>query len=83
MYFAAKHVFDKKKRKGEDWLYDQEDDIRNLLNDKKLNAYKQALRDEIRKLKNESFQQQKKAEEAERYSNEKNHKGLCNTKSCI
>ena len=50
---AAKHVFDKRKRKGTDWSYDQEESIRNLLKDKKLNGDRQALRNEIRKLKNE------------------------------
>ena len=35
---AAKHAFDKKKRKVTDWFYDQEESIRNLLKDEKLMA---------------------------------------------
>ena len=78
---AAKHVFDKRKRKGTDWFYDQEESIRNLLKDKKLSGDRQALRNEIRKLKNEWFQQ--KAEDAERYSNEKNHREFYATLNAV
>lgn len=68
---AAKHVFGKKKRKSEDWFYDQADEIQRLLKDKKLCGDKKALRNEIRKFKNEWFQQ--KAFQAEQYARE-NHR---------
>lgn len=46
--------------------------IQNLLKDKKLCGNRKALREEIRGLKNEWFQQN--ADEAERYSREKNYR---------
>ena len=69
---ATKHVFGKKKRKSEDWFDDQDNEIQRFLKDKKLSWDKEALREEIRKLKIKWFQQ--KADEAERYTREKNHR---------
>lgn len=71
MQNAAKHGFGKKKRKSEDWFDDQDEEIQRLLN-KILNGDKQALGEEVRKLKNQWFQE--KAEAAERYSKEKSHR---------
>lgn len=76
---AATYVFGKKKRVQNDWFDDQDEEIRNLLKDKKQN--RDALRKRIRELKNNWFQQ--KAEEAERYSQEKNHKDFYATLNAV
>ena len=69
---AAKHVFEKRKKKNADWFHDQDDEIQGLLKDKKLWGDKSELKKEIRKLKNGGFQQ--KACLAEQYAREKNHR---------
>ena len=66
---AAKHVFEKRKKKNADWFDDQDDEI---LKDKKLCGDKSELKREIRKFKNGWFQQ--KACLAEQYAREKNHR---------
>ena len=76
---AATYVFGKRKRVQNDWFDDQDEEIRNLLKDKKQN--RNALRKRIRELKNNWFQ--KKAEEAERYSQEKNHKDFYATLNAV
>ena len=53
-----------------DWFDDQDEEIQKLLKDKKLN--RNALRERIRAMRNMWFQ--KKAEQAEQYSQEKNHR---------
>ena len=53
-----------------DWFGDQDEEIQKLLKDKKLN--RNALRERIRAMRNMWFQ--KKAEQAEQYSQEKNHR---------
>ena len=65
---AANHVFEKKKRIQNDWFDDQDDEIRNLLQDKSLDRH--SLRTRIRQIKDAWFQ--KKAEEAEHFSQTKN-----------
>ena len=65
---AAAHVFGKKKRVQNDWFDDQDDVIRKLLQDKKL-------------LKNNWFRH--RAEEAERYSQEKNHRDFNATLNAV
>ena len=67
---AAKHVFGKKKRVRNDWFDDQDEEIQALLEDKTLD--KHSLRKHVRALKNSWFQQ--RAMEAEKYSQEKNHR---------
>ena len=67
---AAEHTFDKKKKASNDWFDEQDEEIQQLLRDKKLN--RAALRDRIRTLKNNWFQQ--KAEQAEQFAQEKNHR---------
>ena len=67
---AADHTFGKKKVVSNDWFDDQDEEIQKLLKDKKLN--RNALRERIRAMKNMWFQ--KKAEQAEQYSQEKNHR---------
>ena len=53
-----------------DLFDDQDEEIQKLLKDKKLN--RNTLRERIRAMKNMWFQ--KKAEQAEQYSHEKNHR---------
>ena len=65
---AAAHVFGKKKRVQNDWFDDQDDAIQKLLQDKKL-------------LKNNWFRH--RAEEAERYSQEKNHRDFYATLNAV
>ena len=65
-------VFGKKKRKYNDWFDDNNEEIQILLNDKTLRNNKTILRNKIRALKNDWFQQ--KAAEAERYAQEKNQR---------
>ena len=65
---AAGHVFGKKKRVQNEWFDDQDDAIQKLLQDKKMDRHD--LRRRIRELKNNWFRN--RAEEAERYSLEKN-----------
>ena len=67
---AADHTFGRKKVVSNDWFDDQDEKIQKLLKDKKLN--RNALRERIRAMKNMWFQ--KKAEQAEQYSQEKNHR---------
>ena len=67
---AADHTFGKKKVVSNDGFDDQDAEIQKLLKDKKLN--KNALRERIRTMKNMWFQ--KKAEQGEQYSQEKNHR---------
>ena len=58
------HTFGRKKVVSNDWFDDQDEEIQKLLKDKKLN--RSALRERIRAMKNMWFQ--KKAEQAEQYS---------------
>ena len=67
---AAKYTFEKKKKVSNDWFDDNDEEIRQLLEDKRLNRNK--LRERIRLLKNRWYQEQ--AEKAERYAEAKNHK---------
>lgn len=68
---AAKHTFEKKKKKvSNDWFDDNDEEIRQLLENKRLN--RNELRERIRLLKNRWYQEQ--AEKAERYAEAKNHK---------
>ena len=66
------------KRKYHDWFDEHEEEIQQLLKEKKdtrkMNYY---LRDKIRQIKNDWFQ--RKAEEAEKYSQEKNHRVTVNS----
>ena len=80
---ATEYVFDKKKKKkkSDDWFDDQDQEIHKLLKDKQKIGDKKGLREEIRKLKNMWFQQ--KADEAERYAQEKNHRELCATLNAV
>ena len=61
---AAEHTFGKKKKASSDWFDEQDEEVQQLLRDKKLN--RAALRDRIRTLKNNWFQQ--KAEQAEQFA---------------
>ena len=76
---AAKYTFEKKKKVSNDWFDDNDEEIRQLLEDKRLNRNK--LRERITLLKNRWYQVQ--AEKAERYAEAKNHKSsmLQSTKS--
>ena len=65
---AANHVFEKKKRIQNDCFDVKDDEIRNLLQDKSLDRH--SLRTRIRQIKDAWFQ--KKAEEAEHFSQTKN-----------
>ena len=65
---ATKQTFDKKK--SQDQFEDHDKKIQSRLKDKKLNGDRTALREEIRKLKNNWFHQ--KANEEERFAKEKN-----------
>ena len=67
---VTKQPFGKKRRRSQDWFEDQAKKIQCILKDKKLNANKSALKVEIRKLKNNWFQQ--KSEEAEKFAKENN-----------
>ena len=78
---AAKHVFEKRKKKNADWFDDQDDEIQGLLKDKKLRGDKSELKKEIRKLKNGWFQQ--KACLVEQYAREKNHREFYATLNAI
>ena len=69
---AAKHVFGKEKRKHHDWFDEHDEEIQQLLKEKKDTRKIHYLRDKIRQIKNDWFQ--RKAEEAEKYSQEKNHR---------
>ena len=64
---AATYVFGQKKRIPNDWFDDQDEEIQRLLKDKQHN--RNTLKKRIREQKNSWFQQ--KAEEEERYSQEK------------
>ncbi|KXJ30103.1 hypothetical protein AC249_AIPGENE13052 [Exaiptasia diaphana] len=69
---AAKHTFEKKKKVSNDWTFDdQDEEIMQLLDNRKLN--RNELRECIRLLKNR-LQYQEQAEKAERYSQAKNQK---------
>ena len=52
---ATRHVFGKKKKSSLDCFYDQDAEIQTLLRDKWLISDRNALRSEIRKLKNKWF----------------------------
>ena len=78
---AADHIFEKKKRKSEDWFDDQEKEIQELLKEKRKTGDIKGLREEIRKMKNTWFQQ--KAEEAERYAQEKNNREFYATLNAV
>ena len=67
---AAKHTFDQKKKVSNDWFDDRDEEIQELLKDKRLN--RNEMRDRIRLLKNQWFQE--RANEAERYAQSKNHR---------
>ena len=69
---AAKHVFGKKKRQDHDWFNEHDEEIQQLLKEKKDTSKLHYLRDKIRQIKNDWFQ--RKAEEAEKYSQEKKHR---------
>ena len=70
---AAKHTFEKKKKVSNDWFDDNDEEIRKLLENKRIN--RNELRERIRSLKNRWYQEQ--AEKAERYAEAKNHRVLC------
>ena len=76
---AAAHVFGKKKRVQNDWFDDQDDAIQKLLQDKNMDRH--VLRRRIRELKNNWFRH--RAEEAERYSQEKNHRDFYGTLNAV
>ena len=76
---AAAHVFGKKKRVQNDWFDDQDDTIQKLLQDKNMDRH--VLRRRIRELKNNWFRH--RAEEAERYSQEKNHRDFYGTLNAV
>ena len=61
-----------KKRKHHDWFEEHDEEIQQLLKEKKDTRKMHYLRDKIRQIKNDCFQ--RKAEEAEKYSQEKNHR---------
>lgn len=67
---AAKHTFDQKKKVSNDWFDDHDEEIQRLLKDKHLN--RNELRDRIRQLKNQWFQE--RATEAEHFAQSKNHR---------
>ena len=69
---AAHYTFGRKTVVLNDWFDDQDEEIQKLLKGKNLN--RNALRERIRAMKNIWFQ--KKAEQAEQYSQEKNHREL-------
>ena len=79
LQIAAKHTFGKIKKIQNDWFDDQDEEIQKLLKDKKLN--RNALRERIRKVKNIWFQQ--KANDTERYSQEKNHREFYATLNAV
>ena len=60
----------KKKKLSSDWFDDNDEEIHQLLENKRLNSNE--LRERIRSLKNSWFKEQ--AEKAERYAQAKNHK---------
>ena len=62
-----------------DWLDDQDDAIQKLLQDKNMDRH--VLRRRIRELKNNWFRH--RAEEAERYSQEKNHRDFYATLNTV
>ena len=66
---AAHRTFGRRKVVLNDWFDEQDEEIQKLLKDKNLN--RNALRERIRTMKNIWFQ--KKAEQTEQYSQEKNH----------
>ena len=76
---AAAHVFGKKKRVQNDWFDDQDDTIQKLLQDKNMDRH--VLRRRIGELKNNWFRH--RAEEAERYSQEKNHRDFYATLNAV
>ena len=76
---AAAHVFGKKKRVQNDWFDDQDDAIQKLLQDKNMDRH--VLRRRIRELKNNWFRH--RAEEAERYFQEKNHRDFYATLNAV
>lgn len=76
---AVKTVFRKKKRQQNNWFNDQDEEIQTLMKDKRMN--RNSLRERIRKLKNDWFQ--KKAEKAERFSQEKNQRELYATLNTV
>ena len=76
---AAGHVFGKKKRVQNEWFDDQDDAIQKLLQDKKMDRH--VLRRRIRELKNNWFRN--RAEEAERYSLEKNYRDFYATLNAV
>ena len=76
---AAAHVFGKKKRVQNDWFDDQDDAIQKLLQDKNMDRH--VLRRRIRELKNNWFRH--RAEEAERYFQEKNQRDFNATLNAV
>ena len=73
---AAASTFDMKKRKSKsDWFDDNDNEIKSLLQNKSLN--KSEIQKRVRTLKNDWFIQ--KANEAERFHNEKNRREFYNT----
>ena len=76
---VADRVFGKKKRVQNDWFDDQGDAIQKLLQDKNMDRH--VLRRRIRELKNNWCRH--RAEEAEWYSQEKNHRDFYATLNAV
>lgn len=81
LQIAAKHVFSMNRRHSQDWFDDQDEEIQRLLKEMKQHGDRDALRQKIRRLKNDWFQL--KAEEAANYAKQNNHKDFYATLNAV